>query len=118
MAGAGSASVTGGITAVFKGADLMEVWWIGADGSIQASYFEGGWNGYALAGAGSASLTGGITAVFKGGNNLMEVWWIGADGSIQASYFEGGWNALHLWPVPEAPHQTSHIAAAFGRPRA
>jgi len=63
LAGAGAAAVTGGITAVFKGGDVMEVWWIGPDGSVQAAYHDSAWHFYTLAGAGSASTAAAITAV-------------------------------------------------------
>lgn len=36
--------MTGGITGVSKGGDSMEVWWIVADGSIQAAYHDASWN--------------------------------------------------------------------------
>jgi hypothetical protein len=63
----------------------MEVWWIGADGSVNGNYYyeDGGWgptgNKCQLDGPGSASTSGGIAAVSKAPNH-MEVWWIGADG--------------------------------------
>ena len=95
LAGAGGAAPGGGITAVSKGSDLMEVWWIGPDGSVQAAYHDSDWHLYTLAGPGSAAVTGGIAGIFKGGD-VMEVWWIGPDGSVQAAYHEGGWQAYTL----------------------
>jgi hypothetical protein len=85
LAGPGSADLAGGITSVFKGADVMEVWWVGPDGSVQGAYHEGPWQRYTLAGPGSAAPAGGITSVFKGAD-VMEVWWVGPDGSVQAAY--------------------------------
>ena len=61
----------------------MELWWIGADGSVQDRYYYdgSGWNGFTLAAAGSALVQLGsgpaITAVSRA-SNTMEVWFIGA----------------------------------------
>jgi hypothetical protein len=85
LAGPGSAATAGSITSVFKGGDIMEVWWVGGDGSVQAAYHEGSWQRYTLTGSGSAATTGSITSVFKGGD-VMEVWWVGGDRSVQAAY--------------------------------
>jgi hypothetical protein len=65
LAPAGFASTTGGITAVSRIPNSMEVWWIGANGSVQAAYWYEGqqWQRYELAPAGFASTTGGITAL-------------------------------------------------------
>ncbi|HHT7068116.1 hypothetical protein [Bacillus thuringiensis] len=53
----------------------MEVWWIGANGSVQGAWpDEGGqWGLYELAPAGSASPNGGITAESRIPNSI-EVW--------------------------------------------
>ncbi len=95
LAAPGSAAPAGGITAVPKGGDVMEVWWIGPHGSVQAAYHDSAWHLYTLAGAGAAAVTGGITAVFKGGD-VMEVWWIGPDGSVQAAYHDSAWHFYTL----------------------
>jgi hypothetical protein len=39
LAPPGSASISGGITAVSPDPGSMEVWWIGLDGSVQDAYF-------------------------------------------------------------------------------
>jgi len=91
IASAGSASPTGGITAVSRIPNSLEIWWIGNDGSIQDAYwYEGqdGWRQFQIAPAGSASTNGSITAVSRIPGS-MEVWWIGANGSVQDAY----WNA-------------------------
>ena len=111
LAGAGGAAPGGGITAVSKGSDLMEVWWIGPDGSVQAAYHDSDWHLYTLAGPGSAAVTGGIAGIFKGGD-VMEVWWIGPDGSVQAAYHEGGWQAYTL-AGSGAAATTGAITAVF-----
>ncbi|MEV8097132.1 C1 family peptidase [Kitasatospora sp. NPDC085879] len=105
LAGAGSASLTGGIAAVSRIAGSMELWWVGANGSVQAAYwYEGGqWERYELAPAGSASPTGGISAVSRIPGS-MELWWVGANGSVQAAYwYEGGqWQRYELAPEGSA----------------
>ena len=83
------ASTSGGISAVSRIPGSMEVWWIGANGSVQgAKWYEGGspWELYELAPAGSASTSGGISAVSRIPGS-MEVWWIGANGSVQDAFW-------------------------------
>ena len=105
LASAGSASTSEGIKTVSRIPNSMEVWWIGANGSIQDAYwYEGSqWQRFELAPAGSASASGGITAVSRIPNS-MEVWWIGADGSVQDAYwYEGGqWQRYELAPAGSA----------------
>ncbi|MFJ4092689.1 hypothetical protein ACIPYS_13985, partial [Kitasatospora sp. NPDC089913] len=88
---AGSASTNGGITAVSRIPGSMELWFTGANGSIQGAYWYDGtpWNRYEIAPAGSASTNGGITAVSRIPGS-MELWWIGANGSIQGAYWYDG----------------------------
>ncbi|MBE5096774.1 hypothetical protein IGH98_24130, partial [Bacillus thuringiensis] len=94
------------IAAVSRIPNSMEVWWIGANGSVQDSFWYEGqnWQSFELAPAGSASQTGRVTAVSRipGG---MEVWWIGANGSVQGAYWpdEGGkWGRYELAPAGSA----------------
>ncbi|RXJ19839.1 hypothetical protein ETJ91_00250 [Bacillus albus] len=105
LAPASSASTNGGISVVSRINNSMEVWWIGANGSVQGAYwYEGGqWQRYELAPAGSASPNGGIYAVSRVPNS-MEVWWIGANGSVQGAYwYEGGqWQRFELAPAGSA----------------
>jgi Trypsin-like peptidase domain len=105
LAPAGSASVNGGIAAVSRIPNSMEVWWIGANGSVQdAFWYEGAqWRRFELAPAGSASVNGGITAVSRIPNS-MEVWWIGANGSVQdAHWYDGSpWRRFELAPAGSA----------------
>jgi hypothetical protein len=117
LAPAGTASTTGGITAVSRVPNAMQVWWIGADGSVQNRYFwDGtGWNSNGvevIAGPGSASTTGGITAVSRVPEH-MEVWWIGVDGSVKDWYW---WDGLRHWTGtqlagPESASTTGGITA-------
>jgi hypothetical protein len=79
----------------------MEIWWIGANGSVNDNYwYDGGtWNGFQIAPPGSASTSGGITAVSRIPNS-MEIWWIGANGSVNDNYwYDGGtWNGFQIAP--------------------
>ncbi len=111
LAGPGAAAAGGGITAVSKGGDVMEVWWVAPDGSVQAAWHESEWNLYTLAGPGSAAVTGGIAGISKGGD-VMEVWWIGPDGSVQAAWHESEWN-LYALAGSGAAATTGGITAVF-----
>jgi CubicO group peptidase (beta-lactamase class C family) len=105
LAPAGYASAHGGIAAVSRIPNSMEVWWIGQDGSVYDAYwYEGGqWNQFILAPKGSASPSGGIAAVSRM-PNTMEVWWVGQDGSVHDAYlYQGGqWNQFTLAPAGSA----------------
>ncbi|MED2485619.1 hypothetical protein P4185_32800, partial [Bacillus thuringiensis] len=93
------------ISAISRIPTSMEVWWIGASGSIKDAYwYEGSqWNQFELASAGSASPHGSITAVSRIPGS-MEVWWIGANGSVQDAYwYEGSqWKQFELAPAGSA----------------
>ncbi|GAA0963420.1 hypothetical protein GCM10009554_82760 [Kribbella koreensis] len=96
-----SASEGGGVAAVSRIPNSMEVWWVGADGSLRDSYwYEGNpWQGFELAPAGSASQGGGVAAVSRIPSS-MEVWWVGGNGSVQGAYwYEGSnWGRYELAP--------------------
>jgi hypothetical protein len=83
----------------------MELWWTGADGSIQDNYWYDGaqWQRFTLAPAGSAPASGGIEAVSRIPTS-MELWWTGADGSIQDNYWYDGaqWQRFTLAPAGSA----------------
>jgi hypothetical protein len=86
LAGARSASVGGGIAAVARVPNSMEVWWVGTEASVQGAYWYEGqsWKRYELAPAGSASGDGSITAVSRIPDS-MEVWWVGTDASVRGA---------------------------------
>jgi hypothetical protein len=80
------------LVVVSRGSNMMEVFWIGTDRSIQDSYFYDGqgWNHFTLAAAGSAVNPSQITAVTRA-PNTMELWWIGTASEIHGAFwFEGG----------------------------
>jgi len=96
----------GGITAVSRIPGSMEVWWIGANGSVQDAFWydNAQWRRFDIAPAGSASPNGGITAVSRIPNSL-EIWWVGANGSVQdAFWYEGqdGWRRFEIAPMGSA----------------
>ena len=99
LVSAESASSNRGIVAVSRISNSTEVWWVGANSSVQGvSWYEGSQRQqYELAPDGSAATSGGITAVSRIPNS-MEVWWIGADGSVQGAFwYEGSqWQRYEL----------------------
>jgi hypothetical protein len=88
LAPAGAATPSSKFAAVSRIPNSMEVWWIGANGSVQdAFWYEGAqWQRFELAPPGAASTNGGITAVSRI-KNSMEVCWAGGDGSVQDSFW-------------------------------
>ncbi|MBD0256065.1 MAG: zinc metalloprotease [Cytophagales bacterium] len=107
LAPPGSASVNGGISAVSRIPNSMEIFWIGPNGPVRdAFWYEGmpAWNAFELAPAGVAAVRGSISAVSRIPNS-MEIFWIGADGSVWDAYwYEGmaGWNSFQLAPPGSA----------------
>ena len=105
------------IAVVSRASNTMEVWWIGADGSVQDRYYYdgSGWNGLTLAPSGRAYVQPGsgpaITAVSRA-SNTMEVWFIGRDNSVQDKYyFDGpGWNGFTLSPANSAQNAMASVA--------
>jgi hypothetical protein len=88
LSGNGSAAPASGIAAVSRIPGSMELWFIGADGSVQGAYWYEGfnWQRYELAPAGGAATAGGIAAVSRIPGS-MELWFIGANGSVQDHYW-------------------------------
>ena len=91
LAPSGSAVGTAKIKAVSRIPNSMELWWTGADGSVQDAFWYDGatWQRFALAPGGRSALAGGVTAVSRIPNS-MEVWWTGADGSVQDAFWYDG----------------------------
>ncbi|KYG37775.1 hypothetical protein AZF08_21830, partial [Bacillus gaemokensis] len=101
-----SRASSGGIAATTRMPNTFELWWIGANGSVQGAYWYegGGRETYELAPAGSASTNGGIAAVSRR-PNTFELWWIGANGSVQGAYWYEGMarrESYELAPVGSA----------------
>ncbi len=91
LAAAGASSPTGGIAAVSRIPGSMEVFYVGANGSVQDCFWYDGhpWQRFELAPAGSASTSGGIAAVSRVPGS-MEIFYSGADGSLQDCYWYDG----------------------------
>jgi hypothetical protein len=102
-----------GVAAVSRIPNSMELWYVGAQGSIEDSFwYDGGnWQHFQLAPPASASLTSGIAAVSRISNS-MEMWHIGLQGSIEDHFWYDGanWQTFQLAP-PGSTALTSHIAA-------
>lgn len=105
------------ITVVSRAPNTMELWWVGADGSVQDRYYYdgSGWNGFTLAPSGSADAQLGsgpaITAVSRA-SNTMEVWFVGHDNSVQDRYYYDGygWNGFTLSPANSAYNAMASVA--------
>lgn len=122
VAGLLRASAFSGLAAESRRHDHMEVWWIGIDGSVQASYWYQGigtWKPYQIdgTGLGSASTTSGVAAVSRAANDLA-AFWITPNGSVNGAYWKDEGN--RKWrlydpdkPItgPDAAAQTHCIAA-------
>lgn len=109
-------SINGGIAAVSRKPETMEIWWIGINGDIWGAvwYENDQWRIYQL--QGKASPDGGIAAVSRR-PDTMEVWWIGPNGSVEnAHWYEGSsWNYSRIANEYKAA-LTSRIAAVSRRP--
>jgi hypothetical protein len=122
LAGPGSASPTGGIAALSRQSNTMEVWWVRPDGGIQDAYWydgSAGWVQFSLTGPQTASTIGGLTAVSRNWNT-MELWWTAPDGSVQDAYWYAGmpsWNHYTL-SGPGSASITGKLAAVTRSPNA
>ena len=115
LAGAGSASTstTSGITVVSRSFNTMELFYVGADNSVQdKNYYDGsGWNGFPLAGAGSASGTGGIAALARDAND-MEVFWVGPNGQVEDANWCTSCKVWRQFPLAAAGLASPYSALA------
>jgi hypothetical protein len=109
-----SASPLGGIAAISRIPTSAEVWYVGADGSVQDLYWYlgGQWQNFTLveaSGPPSASPTRGIAAVSRIPTS-MEVWYVGSDGSVQDLY----WYQSGQWPNFGGQWKNSRVPGAGG----
>ena len=113
LAAGGSCATSSRVAAVSRIPNSMELWYVGAEGSIEDSFWYDGsnWQHFQLAPPGSASPTGGIAAVSRVPNS-MELWYIGARGSIEDRFWYDGsnWQTFELAP-PGSASPTGGIAA-------
>jgi len=107
IAPAGSAAIGAGLKARSRMPNIMNMWWIAPDGSIQGCFWVDKvkpWIRYPLAKPGSASLHSGIAAVSRIPSS-EEIWWIGPNGSVKDAYWYEGfteWNSFDLAPAGSA----------------
>lgn len=91
---AGPAAPGGGIEAVGRDADKLDVVWVAQDGALMTTYWNRAdaahWNGhaYALSQPGVAALVGNVTLISRNPHQL-DLFWRGADGSLRTSYWNG-----------------------------
>jgi hypothetical protein len=105
LAPPGSADPFGGIAAVTRRPDHMEVWWVSPTGSIEGLYWydnAGRWSRFQLATNGSAAAKSAICAQSRLPTH-MNVWWIGPEGSIEACFWVDG--STGLTPIPWTRYQ-------------
>ncbi len=81
------AAIRGGLAAVARDSNNMDVWWIGVDGSVNGkTWISGNWQPtYNLAKSYTASTSGGLAAVARESNNV-EVLWIGERGTVEGTH--------------------------------
>lgn len=116
----GSAATQGVSASASRVSTSVQVFWIGADGSVQSSYkwykryyntryhyAEREWTRFELAPAGSASTAGSIAVTSRLPGN-MELFWVGANGSMQHGFFNAGSVAVFTEAIE------SHGLAALG----
>lgn len=121
LAPSATVSRSGGIGVVSRIPGHMEVFAIGANGSVQDKFwYDDGqhWRGFELAPAGWASTSGGITAVSRIPGH-MEVFFVGANGSVQVKFwYDDGqhWRGFELQPAGSAS-PTGKIAAVSRIPQ-
>lgn len=93
------------IAAVSRAPGTMEIFWIGADGSVQDAFWYDGtpWRRQQIAPPGSASSSGGLAAVSRLPGTI-EIFWTAPNGSVQdAFWYEGAtWKRFELAPPGSA----------------
>jgi hypothetical protein len=88
LAPPGSSLTIGKIARTSRIHESMEVFYVGANGSVQDAFWydNANWQHFELAPPGSASTSGGITAVSRIPGS-MELWYVGANGSVQDAFW-------------------------------
>jgi hypothetical protein len=95
-------AASGGLKAVTRTPEHMDVFWIGPDGSVSTNWWDanvnnGLWNTpFQIAPAGSAS--GEVTVEARTPEH-MDVFWIGPDGSVSTNWWDANVNN-GLWNTP------------------
>jgi hypothetical protein len=97
----GAAAVGGGIAALSRQSNTMELWYTSPTGALNGAYWYEGqasWTNYNIAPAGSAAPGSRIAAVSRA-NTTMEIWYVGAGGSMNGAYWyegQGPWKTYTI----------------------
>jgi len=107
-AAASTAFESAAITAVSRASNTMEVWWIGADNSVQDRYYfdRVGWNGFTLSPAHSAENA--IASVAPSANAMNVTWTGWGSNSLQNASFPP-WTQTQVGPA--GPYTNGGIAS-------
>jgi CotH kinase protein len=114
-----AASAHGGITAVARTPNHLDVFWVGLDGSVGSNWWDvgannGNWNA-AFQIAPAKSAAGAVTAVARTPNHL-DVFWVGVDGSVGSNWWDvgannGAWNTpFEIAPAGSAQGAVTVVA--------
>ena len=89
LAPPGSASVTGGIAAVSRSSNTIELFWIAPDGRVQHAWWypDPPWNQWPRSQLATGAAPSGRVAAVSRDFNTMELWWTGGDASVQDNYW-------------------------------
>lgn len=114
IAPAGSAAIGGGLKARSRTSNIMNLWWVAPDGSIQGSFWVDKvkpWTRYTLAKPGGASVHSGIVAVSRIPSS-EEIWWIGPYGSVKDAYWYEGFTEWRSFDL--APPGSARLSSSLG----
>ena len=117
IAPAGSAA--GGVTAVARTPNHLDLFWVGPDGSVGSNWWDAGanngaWNA-AFEIAPAKSAQGGVTVVARTPDHL-DLFWVGPDGSVGSNWWDahannGAWNAaFEIAPAKSAQGGVTVVA--------
>jgi hypothetical protein len=95
LAGPGSASPTGGLAAVARTPDHLDVFWVTPDGAIGSNWWDAapncGWGNHStfnIAEPGSAATNSPVAATARMPEQL-DVFWVGRNGAINSNWWNG-----------------------------
>ncbi|MEU6895567.1 CAP domain-containing protein [Streptomyces sp. NPDC046557] len=93
-----SAAPNSAISAVSQRDGHLDVFWVGADGSIMSNWWDSDANGawakhqpFSITPPNSAALNAGISSVSQR-NGHLDVFWIGPDGTVRSHWWDSGAN--------------------------
>ncbi len=104
ISGPGTASTTGGIAAVSRIPEHLDVFWIAPDGSVRSNWWNAGlnygyWNTpFSVAGPGTAANKSDLAAVARMRDHL-DLFWIAPNGAVASNWWNAGHNGGR-WNTP------------------